>query len=249
MYGYTYLTYDTEKNKVYVGQHKSESYDEKYYGSGTIIRNIIKKRKDTLQNYVLEWCDTLEHLNESEMRWIEYFREEFGEENCYNLCDGGEGAKGCHPSEETRRKMSVAQKGRIITEENKRKVGEANRRRVWSEESRMKISESLRKRYTDVNERKKTSEAGKGRIVSEETRQKLRELNTGRHHTEETKNKIGEASKDRFKNKPHPFSKRVMNTESGQIWGTITDCASFYGVTNSNIRYWLKHNIHNLILL
>ena len=60
MIGYIYLTYDTLKNKVYVGQHKSEVYDDEYFGSGKIISRIIKKRKSTLRNYVLEWCENLD---------------------------------------------------------------------------------------------------------------------------------------------------------------------------------------------
>jgi hypothetical protein len=49
-------------------------------------------------------------------------------------------------SEETRRKQSIAHKGRAFSEEHKEKIGEANARRVWTEESRRKHSESSKKK-------------------------------------------------------------------------------------------------------
>ena len=30
MYGYVYLTTDLETNKIYIGQHKAESFDTSY---------------------------------------------------------------------------------------------------------------------------------------------------------------------------------------------------------------------------
>ena len=43
-------------------------------------------------------------------------------------------------SQETRRKMSEAAKGHILTEETKRKIGEAMKGHTVSEETRAKIS-------------------------------------------------------------------------------------------------------------
>ena len=41
MYGYVYKTTDLESGLIYVGQHKSESFDNKYYGSGIIVSRKI----------------------------------------------------------------------------------------------------------------------------------------------------------------------------------------------------------------
>ena len=43
MYGYIYLTEDLETHKIYIGQHKAESFDVEYYGSGKIISALLKK--------------------------------------------------------------------------------------------------------------------------------------------------------------------------------------------------------------
>jgi len=131
MEGYVYLTVDPLKGRVYVGQHKSKEYDKNYLGSGKIIKNIIKSRKGTLKNYVLEWCDTAEELNEAEKSWIKNFKEECGE-RCLNITEGGEnngGHKwnpigelnpmfGKHHTEETRSKM----KGRTSSQITRNKI-------------------------------------------------------------------------------------------------------------------------------
>lgn len=57
---------------------------------------------------------------EAERRWIKHFRQ-LGA-RLTNLTDGGDGAPGCHPAEETRRKMSIAHTGRKQTPESTAKT-------------------------------------------------------------------------------------------------------------------------------
>lgn len=102
MYGYVYLTVDTIRNNVYVGQHKSEMYDTNYFGSGNIIRRILKKRPETLKNYVLEWCEDKETLNNAEIEWITLFRIEC---NSLNIANGGQGGAIVEMTEERKDKI------------------------------------------------------------------------------------------------------------------------------------------------
>lgn len=92
--------------------------------------------------------------------------------------------KDMHLSEETKRKISEAQKGKHHTEETRRKMSEAHKN----------ISEETRR---------KMSEAQKGRTLSDETRRKISEAMKGRpswnkdkHHSEETRRKMSEAKKN-----------------------------------------------------
>ena len=65
MYGYIYKTTDLETGKIYVGQHKSKSFDTKYYGSGIVISKLIKKYGfDRFKCELLESCNSLEELND-----------------------------------------------------------------------------------------------------------------------------------------------------------------------------------------
>ena len=84
--------------------------------------------------------------------------------------------KGKQKSEETRKKMSEAQKN--ISEETRKKLSEAKKGKHHSEETR-----------------KKLSEAHKGKRISEETRNKISEAKKGKHISEEAKMKIGAAKK------------------------------------------------------
>ena len=43
MYGYVYKTTNLLTGKIYVGQHKSEKFDEKYFGSGKILKAEISQ--------------------------------------------------------------------------------------------------------------------------------------------------------------------------------------------------------------
>lgn len=55
-------------------------------------------------------------------------------------------------TEEIRRKMSEANKGKHRTEETRRRISEANKRRHFSEETRRKMSESQRRRWQKQEE-------------------------------------------------------------------------------------------------
>lgn len=89
------------------------------------------------------------------------------------------GMTGCF-SEETLRKLSKSQTGRIHSEETKRKIGESAKGRTLTEEWKRKISESH-----------------KGKVISEDHRRKLSEAGKRRTHPEETKRKISESLKKR----------------------------------------------------
>lgn len=80
-------------------------------------------------------------------------------------------------SEETRKKMSVARKGRKFTEEHKRKLGEARKRWSFTEETKEKIRKTLT-----------------GRKLSSEHVEKIRFSSSGRKHTEETRKKMSKAA-------------------------------------------------------
>ena len=82
--------------------------------------------------------------------------------------------KGHPQSEETKRKLSEIRKGnfkRPHTEEEKRKIGEANRGKAVSEEHRQKISEAHRGRKRSEETRRKQSESKKAAWQKPEVRE------------------------------------------------------------------------------
>lgn len=217
MIGYVYLTHDVLKNKVYVGQHQSKEYDKTYFGSGTIISRIIKKRKDTLRNYVLDWCETKDALDESEIRWIAYFREEFGEENCYNIKNGGDGAY--IRTSEIKKKTSNSKKGKYIGKKwYNNSIEEII---LYPEDAEEYIKngyvegrlKSVMRKSADKHIGNKAWNKGKKGLyhTSEETKQKLSKISKGKPKSEETRQKMSEARKGR------PKKKYYWRTPDGEI--------------------------------
>lgn len=97
MYGYIYKTINMIDEKVYIGKHtneyvrKNNCIDPKYFGSGKVITNAIAKYGvDKFKCEILEWCDSLENLNNREKYWINYYMTNYPT-TCYNLAEGGSG--------------------------------------------------------------------------------------------------------------------------------------------------------------
>ena len=130
----------------------------------------------------------------------DYFIDEYNSMNRnfgYNMTSGGKGGSGIIVSEETRRKISVAAKGRIMKEETKIKLSKALKGRIFSEEHKRKIGEANRRR-----------------VVTEETKQKLREYNTGLKQSTETIAKRVAKTKGKVQ-KPNP--QRAINISKRYI--------------------------------
>lgn len=110
-------------------------------------------------------------------------------------------------SEEARKKMSEAKKGKKLSEEHKKKLRE-NNVRYWlgkkrTEETKRKLSEANKKnpvrywlgKHHSEETKRKISEANKGKKLSEEAKRKIGEASKSRKHSEETKRKISELKK------------------------------------------------------
>lgn len=111
----------------------------------------------------LEWCDAKYNIN-------------YGT----GISRSATSRKGLKMSEESKHKISEANKGRKQgprSEEHKRKLSEANKGKIISEEQKKKISATMKGKHTSPDtEFKKGQKAwNKGKTHSEETRQKMKE--------------------------------------------------------------------------
>lgn len=90
MYGYIYRITDLTNGKCYIGQHKYDKpmLDPTYHGSGQIIKQIYKKRPETLLEEILMICATLDEANYFETYFIERMNTLYP--NGYNLSGGGD---------------------------------------------------------------------------------------------------------------------------------------------------------------
>lgn len=145
----TYCVYrhTSPTGKVYIGITSKNPLLRWRNGSGYrsnqyFMSAIIKHGWENFTHEILFDGLTKEEACKKEVELIRFHRSadrNFG----YNHSSGGEHpGTGCHPGEETRRKMSEAKKGKRFTEEHCRKIGEANKRRKLSQETKERIGKA-----------------------------------------------------------------------------------------------------------
>ena len=166
---YIYLIVNKVNGKTYVGQRKSskEWYEDKYMGSGTLLKKAKQKYGiENFEKFLIQYCYSKEETNKAERFWIAEYRRRGKAE--YNLANGGDGGngeanKGKHRSEETKRKLSEAHKGNRPSEETRQKMSEMRKGKKHSEEWSRKISEAHKGKKLSEEHRRKLSEAKKGK--------------------------------------------------------------------------------------
>lgn len=177
--------------KNYIGQtvktlkeRKSGHVRKSEHGSKYCFHNAIKKYGvETFVWEIICSCQSKDEADVREREFIKVFNAKVP--SGYNMTDGGEGTVGCHPSEETRIKASVAQKMFI------QRTGKVNFLGMkHTPESRAKISaaQTGKKRGPFSDEHKeKIRRALAGRTISEEQKIKIRNALTGYKHSSESR--------------------------------------------------------------
>lgn len=89
MYYTIYKITNKINGNFYIGKHKTKNLNDKYMGSGKLIKAAIKKHGiENFEKEILETFNTEEEMNEAEKRYIVLG------EGSYNLCPGGQGGWG-----------------------------------------------------------------------------------------------------------------------------------------------------------
>jgi hypothetical protein len=203
---YVYVHYRNDTNKpFYVGKGKGNRCYYKF-NRNQYWKNIVNKAN----GFYVKIVDL--NLEESVAFELEKFMIDFiGFDNLCNLTKGGEGCSGLILSDESKAKISAANKGnkfsagRILSDEHKAKLIAANKSRILSSESRVKISAA-----------KKGNKCSLGRNVSNETKSKLREVNLGKTLSKETVAKM-QAASGKENNPSFKGYIYATNLETGEI--------------------------------
>ena len=229
---YTYAYLREDKTPYYIGK-----------GIGNRIYSThkrIKPPKDKSRIIFLKQNLTEEEAFKHEIYMIAVFgRKDLGTGILGNRTNGGEGASGWVPSEETRRKMSESSKN--PSEETRRKISEANKGKTCNEETRKKLSEAskgnkiwLGKKHTEET-KKKISEKNKGKPAP----------NKGIPHSEETKIKLSIAAKNRKSQSGLKAKQYKFTHIDGKITiSTIPEMCRLFGYQPTGLRE-LKYNKRN----
>ena len=226
--------------RIYIGQSiniKERIQSHKRTLSKTqprLYNSFIKYGVDAHKFEVVELCEK-ENLNEREKYYIKLFNC-FNNENGLNLMSGGLAS---YPSDLSREKMRLAKLGKKRTpmsEETKKKIGDANKGKIRSNEHKLEMSlarigktsvmkgkkwslKSREQRSVDMLGTKRgayslSSEPrkNKGIPLTAEHKLKLSIAKIGRKLSEETKNKISKSNMGRdnvWKGKNLPDSTKI----------------------------------------
>lgn len=242
------MTTNLINNKKYIGKHKSSCFDEKYQGSGILLRRAFKKYGiGNFKTIILEKCDNHEELNQKEMYYIQKY-------NCvksddfYNLSFGGDGG-------DTRAWMDKNTRSQVSSGKNNPMYGRKHTKETRRKMSQSKIGKKL-KPFTDEH-KAKLSESNKGKNkgkipwnkglkLSQEERDRLSKIHmgkkgtrTGMKNSEETRRKISEARKGRsIKTSLWRKCKIIYANETFKEYENLKDCAR-----DNNISYTLAKTL------
>jgi hypothetical protein len=238
-YHYTYYSYE-EWGMGYFGSRSCNCLPEEdlnYFGSfkdksfkptqKIILKDDYATRKDAMRDEVIlhNYYDVAANphfANRAKQTSTRFTQAGVSpsEETRKKLSKAGKGKK---RSEETRKKMSQAFRGKFVSEETKEKVRQANLGKKLSPETIRKREETRRERYKNAPKK----------VLSEETKRKISQTLTGRKigpFSEEHKRKISEANKGKTFIMSEEAKKKISETMKGKHSGEKNP---FYGKKHS----------------
>lgn len=185
-YGFIYITTNNINNKKYIGQRKiqNNSEDKTYLGSGTILKNAIKKYgRDNFTREIIAFAHTKDELDNLEEYYISLYNATTSEDY-YNIHAGGKGGSKFAGWSEERLNEFKKLKSQIASGKNNPRYGV-----VCSNETKERIRQARLNSKNTI-------------FQSEEFLRKMSQVTSGenngmfgRKHTEESKLKMSQNSK------------------------------------------------------
>ena len=167
-----------------------------------VQKECLREELNRIERYYQEEFDTVENGLNHLYQEADEKPKILSEETKRKISEANKGKKGKPHSEESKRKISEAMKGIERSEETKRKISEAkrgnlgpNRGKKFSKEHKRKISEAMKGIERSEETKRKMSKAKKN--MTDKTKRKMSEARKGRKLSEETKRKMREAQKRR----------------------------------------------------
>ena len=142
-----YCIENTVNGKKYIGKsvnisyrltgHKRALSENRHYNS-YLQRSYNKYGLENFNFYILEECDK-DVLSDMEIYFIKKYKTK-NQMYGYNLTDGGEGTLGHTHSDESRKKISASNTGKVRSDETRKRMSATSKLHVHTEEENKKIS-------------------------------------------------------------------------------------------------------------
>ena len=190
---YLYEIKNKLNDKIYIGVHRTKTFNDGYMGSGKIIKKAIKKYG--IENFTKTILETFDSSELMYAREKEIVNDEFlARDNVYNLRRGGFGGfdyvilSGNH--------VSNTNRGKKLTEDHVDKI-------VSTRKKRMK--EGL---YTEAKLKWAENAKNNNPMYKQEVKEKVRKSLTGLNKSEEHKKNISAAARATGCNKGRKYPNR-----------------------------------------
>lgn len=212
-----YMIYCIPSKKYYIGETlniKKRILEHIRY-KRQLIHKVINRRGIENFLYFVEYMKNFSKLDLITLEKCLIRKYDSLVPNGYNICEEGSDQTNRKLSDETKKKMSEARKGKKHSEETKSKIANSNKGSIRSNETKqkmsntrmgIKLSNETKQRISDGSKgekcgplsedhKQKISNSNKGKKQSEETKNKLSEIRKGKTRSEETKKRMSEARK------------------------------------------------------
>ena len=180
-YVYRHIRLDT--NEVFYIGIGSQKFNKR--ANTTVKRNQFWKNivsKTEWYHEILFDDISIEEAKQKEIEFIKlYGRKDLGEGTLCNLTDGGDGTLNYKVKDTVKEKLSIKNKGKVLSEEHKQKISCSHKGKVFSDKTlvKMRLAKLGTKQSNETINKRKVKLIGNksntGKKLSEETRQKMRE--------------------------------------------------------------------------
>ena len=209
--GMIYIGKTIKKLKYRINAHFSSKKINGYFP-----RAIRKYGVDAFNIIVIDTAQTNEELLEKEKLWIKHY--DCRSPKGYNLTDGGEGLLGLKHKDETKIKIGNKHRGKVYSQETRKKISIANTGKKASIETKIKMGNAHRGTKMPETTLKAIVKSNTGRKLTEETRKKISIANTGKIKSPETRSFFSKLFKgrrltDEWKRKISESRKKTIYTD------------------------------------
>lgn len=227
---YVYEITNLINGKKYIGKRscKCPIEEDKYMGSGTLLKRAIKKYGiDNFKKEIIQICESSEmaYIYE-ELHTIQV--NAWSNEKYYNLkCGGKGGTYGIKMSEDTKLKISIANKGKQSPNKGK-KLSELTKLKISNAQKGKTISLKTKQLWSKQRTGEGNGMFGIHRFGSENPMY-------GKSHSEETKVKISDMLKGKKIGKDNHKSISVVLLNTGEVFESINIASKKFNISSGSI--------------